>query len=204
MAEQEINHYMNPWISWANANTLTRYQISELLTFHLHIAWCGLTAFAKVTSSNVNIFHIVGPLWGEPTCHRWIPLTKSSAAKIWCFLWSPPEQTVEPTIETPVICYTIALIMTSWHMLYEQGPDFREWNAICTTVALLGRFSPIVVKYAFGLRTILTSWNVHHSVYGQDILCEKNFRTHKLFSNGHLVTAKQIVLGHARIFWTKC
>ena len=42
-----------------------------------------------MTSSNT------GPLWGETTCHRWIPLTKASDAELWCFLWSAPEQTVE-------------------------------------------------------------------------------------------------------------
>ena len=34
-------------------------------------------------------------------------------AERWCFLWSAPEQTVEQTIETPVIWDTIALTMTS-------------------------------------------------------------------------------------------
>ena len=29
-----------------------------------------------MTSSNGNIFHVTGLLWGESTGHRWIPLTK--------------------------------------------------------------------------------------------------------------------------------
>ena len=45
--------------------------------------------------------------------HRWIPLTKANDAKLWCFLWSAPEQTVEQTTQTPVIWDAIALIMTS-------------------------------------------------------------------------------------------
>ena len=56
-----------------------------------------------MTSSNGNIFRVTGPLWGEFTSHRWIALTKSSDQELWCFLWSAPEQTVEQTIETPVI-----------------------------------------------------------------------------------------------------
>ena len=44
---------------------------------------------------------------------RWIPLTKASEEELWGFLWSPPEQTVEQTIETPVILDAIALITTS-------------------------------------------------------------------------------------------
>ena len=32
-----------------------------------------------MSSSNGNIFCVTGPLWGEFTSHRWIPLTKASA-----------------------------------------------------------------------------------------------------------------------------
>ena len=44
-----------------------------------------------MTSSNGNIFSVTGPLCGEFTGHRWIPLTKASDAELWCFLWSTPE-----------------------------------------------------------------------------------------------------------------
>ena len=64
-----------------------------------------------MTSSNGNSFRVTGPLCGEFTVHRWIPLTEVSDAELWCFRWSVPEQTVEQTIDTPVIRYAIALIM---------------------------------------------------------------------------------------------
>ena len=48
-----------------------------------------------MTTSNGNIFRVTGPLCGEFTGHRWIPLTKASDAELWCFLRSAPEQTVE-------------------------------------------------------------------------------------------------------------
>ena len=38
-----------------------------------------------MTSSKGNIFRVTGPLWGEFTGHRWIPLTKASDAELWCF-----------------------------------------------------------------------------------------------------------------------
>ena len=38
-----------------------------------------------MTSSNGNIFRVIGPLWGEFTGYRWIPLTKASDAELWCF-----------------------------------------------------------------------------------------------------------------------
>ena len=44
-----------------------------------------------MTSSNGNIFRVTGPLCGEFTGHRWIPLTKASDAELWFFLWSVPE-----------------------------------------------------------------------------------------------------------------
>ena len=39
---------------------------------------------AMMMSSNGNIFRVTGPLCGEFTCHRWIPLTKASDAELWC------------------------------------------------------------------------------------------------------------------------
>ena len=69
--------------------------------------------FLIMMSSNGNMFRITGPLWGEFTGHRWIPLTKASFAELWCFVWSSPEQTVDQTTETLVIWDAIALNMTS-------------------------------------------------------------------------------------------
>ena len=40
-----------------------------------------------MTSSNGNIFHVTGPLCGEFTGHRWIPLTKASGTDLWCFFF---------------------------------------------------------------------------------------------------------------------
>ena len=42
------------------------------------------------------------------------PLTQpmASDADLWCFRWSAPEPTDEHIMETPVVWYAIALIMT--------------------------------------------------------------------------------------------
>ena len=56
---------------------------------------CVWNVFSMMTSSNGNIFRVTGPLYGEFTGHRWIPLTKASDAEFWCLLWSAPEETVE-------------------------------------------------------------------------------------------------------------
>ena len=43
------------------------------------------------TSSNGYIFHVTGPLCGEFTGHRWIPLTNASDAELLSLLWSVPD-----------------------------------------------------------------------------------------------------------------
>ena len=43
-----------------------------------------------MTSSNGNIFRVTGPLCGEFTGHRWLPLTKASDSELWCLLWYAP------------------------------------------------------------------------------------------------------------------
>ena len=40
-----------------------------------------------MTSSNGDIFRVTGHLCGECNIHRWIPRTRASDAKLWCFLW---------------------------------------------------------------------------------------------------------------------
>ena len=78
---------------------------SMLIKKHVMHCW------GMVTSPNGNIFRVTGPLWGEFTGHRWIPLTKASDAELWCFLRSVPEQTVEQTIETHRAHYDVPLMV---------------------------------------------------------------------------------------------
>ena len=48
---------------------------------------------SMMMSSKGTIFRVTGPLWGEFTGHRWIPLTKASDAELWRFLCYTPERT---------------------------------------------------------------------------------------------------------------
>ena len=41
---------------------------------------------AMMTSSNGNFFCVTGPLCGEFTGRRWIPLIKASDAELWCLI----------------------------------------------------------------------------------------------------------------------
>ena len=47
-----------------------------------------ISDYGRMTSSNGNIFRVTGPLSGEFTGHRWIPLTKTRDAELCYFLWS--------------------------------------------------------------------------------------------------------------------
>ena len=65
--------------------------LSEILSYHLgplpraRFKWNMANNADMMTSSNGNIFHVTGPLCGDFTGDRWIPLTKASDAKLWCF-----------------------------------------------------------------------------------------------------------------------
>ena len=52
------------------------------VTHAYHVGHCIMT------SSNGNIFRVTGPLCGEFTGYWWIPLSKTSDAELWYFLWS--------------------------------------------------------------------------------------------------------------------
>ena len=62
-------------------------------TNRAHVLWDILQVM--MTSSNWIIFRVTGPLCGEFTGPRWIPLTKAGDTELWCFLWSVPELTAE-------------------------------------------------------------------------------------------------------------
>ena len=93
------------WISPVFITVSTRYICGNrpLLLFWGHNV---------MTSSSGKTFALLA-LWGESIGQRWIPVTKAGVAELWYFLWSAPEQTVEQTIETPVIWDAMALSMTS-------------------------------------------------------------------------------------------
>ena len=95
-----------------------------------HIQKVFIQTYAMMTSSSGNIFRVTGPLWGNSAGHRWIPLTKASGAKLWCFLGCAPEQAVEKTVETLVIWGAIMRIVTllSWPNPDLLGPYFVATN----------------------------------------------------------------------------
>ena len=59
---------------------------SSMIPCEIRIVVC------MTTSSYGNIFRVTGPLCGEFTGRRWIPLTKARDTELWCFLWYVPEK----------------------------------------------------------------------------------------------------------------
>ena len=59
------------------------YRSQSFMTMAVTVCWPKWSARIyriMMTSSNGNIFHVTGHLWGEFTGHWWIPLTKVSDA----------------------------------------------------------------------------------------------------------------------------
>ena len=45
-----------------------------------------------------TVSSLMALMWGESIGDQWIPLTRASGAKLYCFLWYTPKQTAEQTI----------------------------------------------------------------------------------------------------------
>ena len=70
----------------------TRQWIRSALVYEaVFFVGCYLKTYL---ASNGNIC-VTGSLCGEFTSRRWITLTKTNDAELWCFLWSAPELTVK-------------------------------------------------------------------------------------------------------------
>ena len=112
-------YWVNDWLTFSLTDWLTHSLTNSLthsLTHSLVHSTTHFIAFVLNFHDDVikrTHFPRYWPFVVEFTGDRWIPLTKASDAELWCFLWSTPEQTIEWTIETPVVLDTIALIMTS-------------------------------------------------------------------------------------------
>ena len=88
------------------------YMLCNVIIFFFHANSIGRIWGDMMMSSNGNIFCITGLCEGNPPVTGRSPLIKASYAERWCFLWSMPEQTLEQTIEMPVIWRTMVFIMT--------------------------------------------------------------------------------------------
>ena len=89
-----------------------------------------------ITTLNGNIFRVTGIFV------RWIPLERACDAELWCFPWSAPEQTVEQTIEAPVIWDAIpslwlrcniltSVALCARNLLITDGFHERDSTAYC-------------------------------------------------------------------------
>ena len=84
-----------------------------------------------MTSSNGNFFRVTGPLWGESTGQRWIPLTKGEWRGSLMFLCCYSEQAVEQTLDKPVIRDVMTVMWSrpkaEWNASEATLHDMRKW-----------------------------------------------------------------------------
>ena len=80
------------YVKWTyNTQCVNMWNGRITICLHRTRIWNSLSKF-HCGQLNGIIFLVTGPLCGELTGHRWIPLTKASDAEIWCFLWSAPNK----------------------------------------------------------------------------------------------------------------
>ena len=134
------NYYHIP-----KGNELTQYKSLQLIK-------------SMMTSSNGNIFHVTGLLQGGPTGHWWIPPTKARDAELWCFLWCAPEQTVEQTVNMPVLWGAMALIVTSLLCIWKSitGQQGTQCVLVIFNITLINlirnrRFLEVLSLAAFAI-----------------------------------------------------
>ena len=106
-----------------------------------------------MTSSNGNIFRVTGPLCGEFTGHRWIPPTKASDAKLWCFFDVRLELTVEWTIVGLVICHYDVIVVWRRKVSVRDVDIIQLWSAYSTKELIMicpwyGMVKSVIVRRA--------------------------------------------------------
>ena len=86
-----------------------------------------------MTSWNGNIFRVTGPLYGEFTGHRWIPLTKASDVELWYFLC--PVALVRRQVGIVVGCQAGMVVVVKVGMVVWRRAAWVEivahWTAKC-------------------------------------------------------------------------
>ena len=121
---------------------LTRMGSFPLL---LMIMWAWRRHQMKQITALLALCEGKPPVTGGFSSHR-----PGCDAELWCFLWSAPEQTLEQTIETPVIWDALVLIMTSQQ--WDIGPlplKAKNWwcpRARLTDNNIMRNFGEIVIE----------------------------------------------------------
>ena len=78
--QHKVLNYLRAWFIVSKTQYIGRMWV--LLWF---VVFCCWMHYDMMTSSNGNIFRVIGLLCGEFTGHRWIPCTKASDAGLWRF-----------------------------------------------------------------------------------------------------------------------
>ena len=89
----EILSYSLKHISTGERSLHISWRSTHLLHLYFLFSWWR-HQMETCSASLAFVREFTGDCW-EFTGHRWVPLTQTSDAELWCFLSSVPEQTVE-------------------------------------------------------------------------------------------------------------
>ena len=144
--------WINGWVNNRKAGNLRRHRAhydAIVMCEELDGMWRSsrypiilfIHSFVITTSPNGNISALL--VFVRGIHHRWwIPLTKTSDAELWCFLWCTPRQMVEQTIEIMVIWDGLSLVVTvmfeSIQVIWHNGTGGRNHLLHNTTIRNYG------------------------------------------------------------------
>ena len=105
------------WFMSKTSNYISFDILGHVCCMHSWLSACKRYDFIIMKLSNGNIFRATGPLWGEVTGRRWIPLTKASNAEgsMFSLVHEPDPQ-------------ILVLVATWWR---HQMETFSALLAIC-------------------------------------------------------------------------
>ena len=117
---KDVTYVTTSLIDWEHAlqyiENGTKFVVQKHFTGfwqnHNDFVWYSIYDNSIIASSNGNIFRVTGHLCGEFTGHRWISRTKTSGAKLWCFLWSAPNK----------------LLSEQWRAWWFETPSRSLWR----------------------------------------------------------------------------
>ena len=146
-------------------------------TWHIHWAIIG----SAIMSSNVNIYCITGPLWGESTGRCCIPLTKANYAELWCFL---------------KIC---AASTNGWTNTRDAG-DLR-WHRAHNDLTVMTDGFLASKHYLSQFRHVLIQWNVAETQSSLSTKCINKSSRKRIFMD---TSNSQFILHDMCAFMYQC
>ena len=114
-------------------DTVSVCVISSVLAAVLMMAWQCAACRDMMTSWNGNAFRVTGPLWGESTGARWIPLTKDQWRSFEVSLvLAEANRWINRWFRTPWCSDDVTLMETTILGVHAQTRDrqMKDWSSV--------------------------------------------------------------------------